>query len=184
VTKRDDWSSDDAVHHGGGMKNLRRSLGSGSVFGGVLIVGLVAMWSLAGSAQADPSLGTWTLNLAKSKYSPGPPPQSLTITHEAAGDGVKVTAKGVDAEGKPISSEFTLKYDGKDYPVSGIPAWDAMSVKRVDAYTVDFTRKKAGKVVQTGTDVVAKDGKTRTITTTGTNAKGEKINNVAVFEKQ
>jgi hypothetical protein len=165
------------------MRILKIFVGAGGVVA-VLAVCLVAMSPLSGFAQTDPLIGTWKLNLAKSKFSPGPPPKSQTVTYEAVGQGVKVTVKGTDAEGKPIDTQYTGNYDGKDYPVTGNPNWDTISLKRIDAYTVEFTRKKAGKVVGTGTSVVSKDGKTRTITTEEINAKGEKISNTAVFEKE
>ena len=72
----------------------------------------------------------------------------------------------------------------QNYPVTGNPDWDAITLKRIDAYKVEITRKKAGKVVSTATREVSKDGKTLTVTETGVNAKGEKISNTAVFEKQ
>jgi len=135
-------------------------------------------------AQAtDPAAGTWELNLAKSKFSPGPAPKSQTRTYEVTGDNVKYSLTGIDAEGKPILVEYTAKYDGKDYPVTGAKDFDAISLKRVNATTADATVKKGGKVVQTSRRVVSKDGKTLTLTTTGTNAKGQAVNNVAVFEK-
>lgn len=162
------------------MKTLKVSVG----VGGVVAILVVGMWPLVALAQTDPFIGTWTLNVAKSKYNPGPPPKSITATYEAAGQGVKVTTKGVDAEGKPTATQYTANYDGKDYPVAGQPDWDTTAVKRIDAYTVEFTRKRGGKVVQTGTNVVSKDGKTRTITAKGINAKGEKISNVTIWEKQ
>jgi|SRR5579862_1864110 len=151
-------------------------------------VGLaVSMLVLAASlpAQAgDPFTGTWKLNVAKSTYDPGPAPKSATVTIAAAGQGRKVTSKGVDAQGKPTGIAYTANFDGKDYPVTGSPDYDMVSLKRVDANTVATTRKKGGKVVQTMTSVVAKDGKSYTSTATGTNAKGEKIHTVAVYEKQ
>ena len=164
------------------MKSLKILLGAGGVVA-ILAVCLVALSALSGLAQTDPFAGTWKLNLAKSKYSPGPPPKSQTVTYDATGQGVKVGAKGTDAEGKPTDIQYTANYDGKDYPVTGTPDWDATALKRIDSYNAEFTRKKAGKVVQTGTNVVSKDGKTRTTTTNGINAKGEKISNIAVYEK-
>src|SRR5215813_10544203 len=140
----------------------------------VLAACLVVLSPLSGLTQADPIIGTWKLNLAKSKLIPGPPPKSQTVTYEAVGQGVKVTVKGTDAEGKPVDYQYTANYDGKDYPVTGNPDWDATSLKRIDANTVEFTRKRAGKVVGTATIVVAKDGKTLTLTAKGVNAKGEK----------
>lgn len=150
----------------------------------VLVVNLAALLQQPAFAQGDPFIGTWVLNVAKSKYTPGPPPSSQTSVYEVAGQGVKVTTKGTDAAGKPTSSVFTANYDGKDYPVTGNPDWDTTTVKRVDSHTLEFVRKKAGKVVQTATNVAAKDGKSRTVTATGVNAQGQKINNFVVFEKK
>jgi hypothetical protein len=150
----------------------------------VLVTTLIALWPQSAFAQGDPFVGTWVLNVAKSKYVPGPAPKDQTVIYEAAGQGVKVTAKGTDGTGKPTTTTYTANYDGKDYPVTGNPDWDMTSLKRVDPNTAEFTRKRAGKVVQTGTNVVSKDGKTRTTTTTGVNAQGQKINNVAVYEKK
>src|SRR5262249_13156259 len=132
----------------------------------------------------DTIIGTWKLNLAKSKFSPGPPPKSQTLTYEAVGQGIKITVKITDAEGKPIDIHTTANYDGKDYPVAGDPNVDMFACKRIDAHTVEFTRKKVGKVVVTGTTVVSKDGKTMTLTAKGANAKGEKTISTLVFEKQ
>jgi hypothetical protein len=150
-----------------------------------LVIALAVLAVVGLHAQPnDPAVGTWKLNVAKSKYEPGPAPKSLTVTIEPSGPGVKVTTKGVDAQGNPIETSYTANYDGKDYPVAGQPDWDAIALKRIDASTVEMSRKKAGKVVQTVTRVVSKDGKVYTSTAKGTNAKGETINNVLVFEKQ
>ena len=165
------------------MRILKIFIGVGGVVV-VLAVCLVVTSSLSSFAQTDAFIGTWKLNLAKSKFSPGPPLKSDTLTYEAVGQGVKATVKGSDAEGKPLDFQYTANYDGKDYPVTGNPDWDATSLKRIDAYKSESTHKKAGKVVGTITRVVAKDGKTLTITETGVNAKGEKISNTLVFEKQ
>src|SRR5215813_596879 len=165
------------------MRILKTFIGVGGVVA-FLAVCLFATSSLSSFAQTDPHIGTWKLNLAKSKYSPGPPPKSQTATFEAAGQGVKVTAKITDAEGKTVDFQFTANYDGKDYPVTGNPDVDATALKRIDANTVEFTRKKAGKVVATATSVISKDGKTRTLTEKGVNAKGEKVSNTLVFDRQ
>jgi len=160
------------------MQPLVRAL----AFGAVLTLGFPTMRL---SAQAtDPASGTWELNLAKSKFSPGPPPKSQTRTFEVTGADVKYTLKGIDAEGKPTLVHYTAKYDGKDYPVTGSQDFDAISLKRVDAGTAQATLKKGGKVIQTATRVVSKDGKTLTLTTIGTNAKGQAVNNVLVFDKR
>src|SRR5215831_2138251 len=149
-----------------------------------LAVCLFATSSLTSFAQTDPFIGTWKLNLAKTKYSPGPPQQSGTVTYEAVGQGYKIIVKGTDAEGKPINSQFTGNFDGKDYPVSGNTDQDMTTMRRIDAYKIEFTRKKVGNVVATVTSVVSKDGKTRTVTEKGVNAKGEKFSNIVVYDKQ
>ena len=132
----------------------------------------------------DPVVGTWELNIAKSKFNPGPAPKSETRTYVVVGQEIKGSSKGIDADDKPTSAEWTVNYDGMERPVSGSPDLDALSLKRIDTFTTESTQKKAGKVVATATRVVAKDGKTMTITTKGTNAKGQAVNNVEVFEKR
>jgi hypothetical protein len=149
-----------------------------------LVVGIVAFSSPAAQAQNDSLIGTWVLNVAKSNYKPGPPPKSQTSVYEAAGQGIRITVTGTTADGKPTSYSFTTNLDGKEVPVTGNPQWDSTIMTWKDSHTIEFTRKKSGKVVQTGTMVLAKDSKTRTVTTTGVDAKGEKIHNVGVYERQ
>src|SRR5215475_6618363 len=127
------------------MRILKIFIGVGGVVV-FLAVCLVATSSLSCYTQTDPFIGTWKLNLAKSKFSPGPPPKSQTVTYEAIGQGVKITVKGTDAEGKPIDIQSTANYDGKDYPVTGDPNVDMIALKRIDQHTVEFARKKGGKV--------------------------------------
>jgi hypothetical protein len=149
-----------------------------------VIVG-VAVWVSSGQAQAaDPIVGTWTLNVAKSTYSPGPPPKSLTVKFEAVGDGIKSTADSVNADGSSAHTEYTANYDGKDYPLKGMKDADTVSLKQIDASSTVRTDKKAGKVVRTYTRKLAADGKTMTTTITGTNEQGRTINNTVVLERQ
>lgn len=148
---------------------------------------MLAMLTVSGmlSAQNDPFLGTWKLNLAKSKYSPGPPPQSQTIKYEPWGnDGLKYTGEQVNAQGNQTHTGYQAKYDGKDYPFTGTQNYDAIALKRIDAHTIEGPRKKNGKVVDTARRVVSPDGKTLTLTTKGTNAQGQPVNDVAVFDRQ
>ncbi len=133
---------------------------------------------------ADPAIGTWKLDAAKSKYTPGPPPKSATITYEETADGIKRTGESVDAEGKTISFSYTAKYDGKEYPVSGSDLYDTISLKRITDHTAEATLKKSGQVVSAARRTVSKDGKVMTLTITGTNPKGQKMKNIAVYEKQ
>ena len=132
---------------------------------------------------ADANMGTWKLNEAKSKFGTGAT-KNTTVVYEAAGDMVKVTVDGIDSDGKPVHSEWTGKFDGKDYPVTADATSDARSYKKVDDHTMQLTVKKDGKVTATGRIVVAADGKTRTVTTSGTNPKGAKVKNTAVYDKQ
>jgi hypothetical protein len=135
-------------------------------------------------AQSDPAVGTWTLNAAKSRYSPGPAPKTNVITIVAVDNGLKITGQGTDAEGKPTSINYTVTYDGKDKPVTGSPDYDATSGKRIDANTTELTRKKEGKTVQTATRKISADGKTMTVTSRGKTASGKPLNNVAVYGKK
>jgi hypothetical protein len=131
----------------------------------------------------DANMGTWKLNEAKSKLAPGAPKNS-TVVYEAAGDDVKVTVEGTDSEGKPTHNEWTGKFDGKDNPVTGDPNSDARAYTKVDDHTLEFTVKKGDKVTTTGRVVVSADGKSRTVTTSGTDAKGKKVSSTAVYDKQ
>ena len=106
---------------------------------GMVAVG-VALWA------ADPSVGTWKLDVAKSKYNPGPAPKSATVTYEETSDGIKRTGETIGADGKKTSFEYTAKYDGKDYPVTGSDQFDAITLKRVNDHTVAATLKKSGKL--------------------------------------
>ena len=134
-------------------------------------------------AADDVQMGTWKMNEAKSKIGAGAV-KNTTVVYEAAGDSVKVTVDGVDADGKPSHNEWTGKFDGKDYPVTGDSTSDTRSYKKIDDHTLALTNKKDGKATITGRITVSADGKTRTVTTSGTNAKGEKVNTSAVYEKQ
>jgi hypothetical protein len=91
---------------------------------------------------------------------------------------------GTDGDGKPLHSEWTGKYDGKDYPVTGDPSTDMRSYKKVNDHTLAFTNKKGDKVTISGHGVVSADGKTRTVTITGTDSKGKKYTSTAVYDKQ
>jgi hypothetical protein len=151
---------------------------------------VITLLAVAGSsavrAQSNPLVGTWKLNLTKSKYSPGPMPKSLTRTVEANGDGVKYTFAGVAADGTPISYGFSATFDGKDNPVSGsMPSGaDTISAKRIDANHYVATLKKGGKDVGTSKVTVSKDGKVTTVDAAASTAGGAKEHDVQVYDKQ
>lgn len=140
---------------------------------------------LALTAQGtDRAIGSWSLDLAKSKYDLTALPKSLTVTYALSGQVLTVSTKGVDAQGNPTATGYTATYDGKDAPATGGASYDVVSVMRIDASTVKITRKKGGKAVATVTRVVSQDGKVLTITTVGTDAKGQTAKDVGVFERQ
>ena len=145
----------------------------------------VAIIAMAFGATAHgQAVGTWKLNLAKSKYQQGQAPKSTTLVYEAAGAGIKVTVDSVPATGPAIHYAYTANYDGKDVPVVGNPNADMAARTRVNATTTKLVNKMRGKILSTVTIVTSADGKTLTITTAGTDAKGLNIDSVAVYEKQ
>lgn len=158
------------------MKETRaiRNIAVGAVC--VLLLSLTA-------AAADNWIGAWKLNLAKSKFSPGPAPKSQTLKFEAQPGGFKLTSEQMDTQGKPAPSSYSVKYDGKDHAWTGNPNADTTMIKRVDDNHYDSTWKKGGKVTIVSKVAVSADGKTLTITQTGTDAAGKPVNNTLVFER-
>jgi len=145
---------------------------------------LVALGAYVSIAAADEQSGTWKMNSAKSKYSPGPPPKELTVKIEADESHIKVNADGTNGDGTPVHVEYEAKFDGKDYPATGLPNGDSVSVKRLSGGGIETQQKKGGQVVMTITSVVSKDGKTRTSTWKGKDAQGRDVHNVVVLDKQ
>ena len=131
----------------------------------------------------DPNMGTWKLNEAKSKFGPGAT-KNTTVVYEASGDSIKVTVDGTDGEGKPSHNEWTGKFNGRFFAVTGDPTSDMRSYRRINSRTLALTAKKGGKVTLTGRIAVSANGKTRTVTTSGKNAKGMWVTNRAVYDKQ
>lgn len=156
-----------------------------SSWAGVVLTGGVILAAAAlVLAQTDPRVGTWNLNVAKSKYTPGPAPQSQVLTIEAAGKGEKVRSETVNAAGEKVVTEYTAEFDGKPQPLKGSAMADTVTIKRVDSHTTERVDSKGGKTVTTYHRVVSKDGKTMTVTTKGTDAKGQPTSSVVVFEKK
>jgi hypothetical protein len=149
----------------------------------LLILALCFVAAAVGLATDASMMGTWKLNEAKSKFGPGAPKNS-TVVYVAAGESVKVTIDGTDKDGKPTHNEWTGKFDGKDYPVTGDSNQDMRSVTKIDDHTYGFNVKKGGKVTTSGRIVVAADGKSRTVTTTGTGPDGKKVTSTTVYDKQ
>jgi len=149
-------------------------------------IGLTLAFCFLGAAAclaADPQIGTWKLNEAKSKITPGTLKNTQVVCSSMFGQ-MKVKSDGVDANGKPIHVEWSGKFDGKDYPVSGDPNSDTRSYTKANERTLTTANKKNGKVRVTGQVVISADGKTRTVTINGTTPKGKRFKNVAVYDKQ
>ena len=134
-------------------------------------------------AQSSSLIGTWKLNLDKSKLV-GPPPRSATLTYTQDGQNMRSTAQGIDAQGNPTMVVFMHIYDGMPHPTTGSPVYDASAYTRVDGSTLIVARFKAGKLVQIGTLVVSQDGKTLTGPSTGTQANGQLGNTILVYDRQ
>jgi hypothetical protein len=132
---------------------------------------------------ADPQMGTWKLNEAKSKITPGTLKNTDVVYSNMLGQ-AKVKSDGIGGDGKPVHIEWTGKFDGKDYAVTGDPNSDTRAYAKVDERTLTVTSKKNGKVTATARIVVSPDGKSRTVTVTGTTPKGKKFQNTAVYDKQ
>ena len=154
---------------------------------GLLLLAALVAISVPVAAQAqDAWVGTWKLNLAKSKYDPANlAPRSQTIKQEAMGSGMKVTVDTVDAQGKALHQEYMTMFDAKSSEIKGAPDANTTRVyKRIDSRTYEYVQSVGGKLTTTARNVVSADGKTRTVTTTGKDAQGRTVNNVAVSDRQ
>jgi hypothetical protein len=152
--------------------------------GRVILLTLAVLFASATVCLAqNPHMGTWKLNEAKSKFSKGAS-KNTTVVYEGAGDSVKVIVDGVDGDGNATHNEWTGKFDGKFYPVTGDPTSDTRSYKKINNRTLALTGKKGGKISLNGRITVSANGKTLTVTNTGTDAKGKKFNIRAVYDKQ
>ena len=149
-----------------------------SVFIGIALVGV----SAAANAQTEPVMGTWKLDVAKSSYKPGPAPKSSTVVVEPAGKGIKVSIDTVQGDGSPLKWGFTSVRDGKtEDPVTGNPMFDTITTTKESDSAGTSVYKKGGKVVMTSK--LAISAKTMTITSTGTDPKGQAVHNVSVYTK-
>ena len=152
--------------------------------GRVILLTLAALFASATVCLAqNPHMGTWKLNEAKSKFSAGAT-KNQSVVYEAAGDQIKVIVDGVAADGTAVHHEWTGKFDGKYYAVTGDPASDMRAYRRINNHTMSITGKKSGKTTMTGRITVTANGRTRTVTTYATDAKGRRVSNRAVYDKQ
>ena len=145
---------------------------------------LIAALVLGVPATAHQQSGTWEMNPAKSKYSPGPTPRKVTVKVHCDENGIKLDAKGTNPDGTPTHVKYSAKFDGKEYPITGTYA-DTVSVKRIDANTIQSTlRKKDGQLMLIVITTISTDGKTRTSTFKGTDGLGHDIDNIVLYDKQ
>jgi hypothetical protein len=145
---------------------------------------LLATLSCTEVRPADPLVGSWTLNAARSRFSPGPAPKSITVTYEQAPQGLHVVSVVVTSDGTSSRTEYTAGYDGKDYPITGVPQVETTSIRQIDALTSERIDKRAGQRVQSYTRQVYADGRTLIVTQKGTDATGSPVDNVMVFDKK
>jgi hypothetical protein len=149
---------------------------------GALLV-LVLTAGIVYAAGNDVFMGTWKLNEGKSKIAAGQPKNS-TVVYTVDGDNVKVGIDGTDAKGQTFHSDWTGKFDGKEYALTGDSANDMRSYKVVSDHTLLVISKKGGKETFSARIVVSADGKTRTVTVTGTDPSGAKITSTQTYDKQ
>jgi len=147
----------------------------------VTLLSAVAAGALA--APPDPATGTWKLNVAESKYSPGPAPRSQTRTYKETNGAVALTFTQVSASGRETSGASTFRYDGKDYAISGSSFYDTIAVRRIDERTVESMQKKAGMMIGTTTRTVSSDGKRMTMVAKGITESGTPFENTQVFDR-
>ena len=149
----------------------------------VVLTMAVCFVAVAMSFAQNPNIGSWTLNEAKSKLVPGTI-KNTSVVYSMDGDNVKCVTDGIGVDGKPMHTEWTGKFDGKDYPLTGDPNSDSRAYTKVDDHTLTLSNNKGGKATTTGKIIVSADGKTRTLTTSGKDSKGKKVTAVAVYDKQ
>jgi hypothetical protein len=147
----------------------------------------VSVIMLEASAQAaDSMVGTWKLSQSKSKFGRDPGPKSATMQVEEDGDMLRVRVASIDSEGKPTNVSYSVKKDGKEYPVTvtGVPNAGTTIWRRIDERTTDMIAKQDGKELNRKRVVVSPDGRTQTVTMSATDSKGQKYSVVTIWEKQ
>ena len=149
----------------------------------IVLTALLGLFATSACVAADANMGTWKLNEAKSTI-PAGLPKNNTVVYAVAGADVKVTVDGVSGDGKPLHNEWTGKFDGKDYPVTGDSTQDARAYRKIDDRTMELDVKKDGKVAYTGRIVLSADGKSRTITVSRSDSAGKKITSSSTYDKQ
>lgn len=159
------------------MNRVRRIV----MLAAVLVAALPA--TLQAADDADPLIGSWKLNVAKSTFQPAPGPKGQLRIYRRSGDAEELVARGIAADGKPTLVQYTAKYDGNDYRMTGSSGGDKIVLKRIDRLTTESIQKRDGKPAITATRTVSKDGKTLIVVSKGTTAKGEVIDATMAFDR-
>jgi hypothetical protein len=145
---------------------------------------IAVLFALVASAAADPFLGTWTLNVQKSKYAAGALPKRMIIQMEAAGDGIRYRSETIDTNGRTSTAEYVAGYDGKEAIVKGgVGLLLPVSLKRVDSNTVEASYMRGFQVVATSRRVASEDGRVMTVTTTSKDKDGNSITNIGIYDR-
>jgi hypothetical protein len=143
----------------------------------------ITLCTLSVAAEPDPILGVWKLNLARSRFNPGPAPRSQTRTYVETPKGIQVTIRSVGVNGRSSTIEFPEKYDGRDYPVQGSEVADALALVRINDYMAEATMKHAGNVVATAKRLITDEGKTLIISYQEPSSE-HPVNNQLVYDRQ
>jgi hypothetical protein len=159
------------------MNRVRRSV--------LLVASIMSAFpaTLLAAGDTDPLVGTWKLNLAKSTFRPGPGPKGQLRIYRRSDDTEQLVSRGVGADGKPTLVQYTARYDGNDYHMTGSSGGDKIVLKRIDALTTQSIQKRDGQPAITAVRTISRDGKTLTVVTKGTTAKGESIDATMVFDR-
>jgi hypothetical protein len=173
------------VHFWYGRRNQARFWGEDAMASGLRRALLALALALTAAAPpGNPVVGTWTRNVAKSKFTPGPGWRSQIRTYRRTPEGMSVTWSGVGASGETMRVSYVFPVDGKDTPMVGSANYDTLNSVRIDALTVKSEEKRDGKVAGISIRKVSPDGQVLTITDEGTNRKGEKFSQLLVFDRQ
>jgi hypothetical protein len=149
----------------------------------IIMTMVLCFVGLAASFAENPNMGTWKLNEAKSKIPAGMMKNTMVV-YSADGDNIKVVTDGTDGKGNPMHTEWTGKFDGKDYPLSGDPTADSRSYKKLNERILTLANMKDGNVTTSGRIVVSADGKTRKLTVSAKDSAGKQITSTAIYDKQ
>jgi hypothetical protein len=150
----------------------------------ILLVPALAACTTTSARPQDPLVGTWTLNVQRSKFKPNLPPQSMTVSYDETSHGLHTVSLVVLRDGTNSRNEYTASYDGKDYPITGVVKVDTVALRQIDTLTSQRVDKRAGVEVQSYLRQVYADGRTLIVTQKGKDETGSIVDHRMVFEKK